>query len=178
MRPSLTILIACALPWPAFASSASTQCKAGETIVFSCSTGSRILSVCASPDVSAKAGYMQYRYGVKGKPELIYPETLAPPVHLFTPGQLSFSGGGGAYLQFKKGAFTYTVFDAIGNWGESGKGTAQGVAVSSAGKEVANLPCKTDRDYVSGELGPDFFTKAGLGEPTNDFDIPDAFMPK
>jgi hypothetical protein len=157
---------------------AVTQCKAGETIVFSCSTGSRILSVCASKDLSKNAGYMQYRYGPAGRPELVFPETLRHPAGLFTPGTLMFSGGGGAYLKFSKPPYVYTVFSAIGNWGRNGKGTAQGVAIQKDGAEFANIPCRSDANYVAGELGPDFFEKARLGEPESDFDIPSAFLPK
>ncbi len=177
MRAELSLLLALALPAPALASSASTLCTPGETVVFSCSTGTRTVSLCASSDLSAKSGYLQYRFGTRDKLELAYPEKSRPPGNLFTPGTLAFSGGGGAYLQFKKGAYTYTVFSAVGNWSPSGgKATAEGVAVKSGGKEVANLPCR--KDVVEGELGPDYFEKAGLGEASSDFDIPDAFMPK
>lgn len=179
MRAHLSILLVLALPATALASSARTHCEAGETIVFSCSTGTRILSLCASPDVSKTSGYLQYRYGVADKLELVFPEKLQPPGKLFTPGTLAFSGGGGAYLQFKKGAYTYTVFSAIGNWAASGgKATAEGIAVKSGDNEIANFPCRKDANYVEGELGPDYFEKAGLGEPQSDFDIPEAFMPK
>jgi hypothetical protein len=176
MRLPLMFLLL-ALPSAAYASSVRTQCSAGETVVFSCSTGTRILSLCASKDVGKNTGYMQYRYGTADKLELIYPAKPQPPKGLFTPGNLAFSGGGGSYVQFKKGAYTYTVFTAIGNWAaDGGKATAEGVAVKNGDKEVVNFPCRGDLN--EGELGPDFFEKAGLGEAESDFDIPEAFMPK
>jgi hypothetical protein len=172
-----TAMAMAAGPCPAWAA-AVTHCKAAETVVFSCSTGSRILSICASSNLSKNAGYLQYRYGPPGKPELVFPEMLRHPAGLFTPGTLMFSGGGGAYLKFSKPPFAYTVFSAIGNWGARGKATVQGVAVQKDGAEFANIPCKTDGNYVAGELGPDYFERAGLREPESDFDIPDAFFPK
>lgn len=153
-----------------------TQCKAGDTVVFSCSTGSRMLSICASGDIDHGGALMQYRYGVPGKPELVYPDKPRAPRGLFKPGQLAFSGGGGAYLKFSTAGHLYTVFSAIGNWGKTGTGTAEGVAVESNGKPVANILCRKDSNFVEGELGPDFFAKAKLGEPETDFDIPDIFM--
>jgi len=162
---------------PAFAA-AVTLCKAPETVAYSCSTGSRIVSICASRDLSKNAGSLQYRYGTSRKLELVFPETPRHPAGLFTPGTLTFSGGGGAYLKFSKTPYVYTVFSAIGNWGSKGKATVQGVAVQKDGAELANLPCRVDRDYVAGELGPDFFDRIGLGDQESDFDIPAAFFPK
>lgn len=152
-----------------------TQCAAGDTVVFSCSTGSRILSVCASGDIDHGKALMQYRYGPKGKPELVYPDEPRSPRGLFKPGTLMFSGGGGAYLKFTTSGHTYTVFSAIGNWGKTGKGTAEGVAVESNGKPLVNLRCRQDANFEQGELGPDFFEKAKLGEPEHDFDVPEVF---
>jgi hypothetical protein len=175
----ITPLIAIAATYSARAAGPVTQCKAGETIVFSCSTGSRILSICASKDLSKNSGYMQYRYGPEGKPELSFPETLRHPAGIFTPGTLMFSGGGGAYVKFSKPPYTYTVFSAIGNFGRNGgKATVQGVAITKSDAEFANIACRSDSNLVGGELGPDFFEKAGLKEPESDFDIPQAFFPK
>jgi hypothetical protein len=158
---------------------AATLCSPEEEVVYSCSTGSRYLSICASKNLSKNAGYMQYRFGPAGKSELLFPETLRHPAGLFTPGTLMFSGGGGAYLRFTKTPYVYTIFSAIGNWGKKGgKATAQGVAVQKDGVEVANIACRIDANYVEGELGPDFFDRVGLGEPQSDFDIPEAFFPK
>ena len=177
MQRALPIVLTLSLMSPSVAAPI-TQCKAGETVVFSCSTGSRFLSICASGDFGKERGVMQYRYGLKDKPELVFPETPQAPRKLFKPGTMACSGGGGAYLQFAKATHTYTVFSAMGNWGKSGKGTAEGVAVESQGKPVANIPCRKDVNFVPGELGPEFFEQAKLGEPVTDFEIPDVFMPK
>jgi hypothetical protein len=140
---SLLLMMAGAAPLPGAA--AVTHCKANETIVFSCSTGSRILSICASRDLSKNAGYMQYRYGQAGKPELVFPEMPRHPAGLFTPGTLSFSGGGGAYLKFSKPPYAYTIFSAIGNWGRSGKATAQGSPSRRTGRNSPTSPAAWTR---------------------------------
>ena len=175
---ALATLAALAVAPPAAAAEPVTHCKATETIVFSCSTGSRILSICASKDLSKNSGYMQYRYGPAGKPELVFPELPRHPAGVFTPGTLTFSGGGGTYLKFAKPPYTYTVFSAIGNFGRNGKATVEGVAIAKGEAEFANIPCRSGANDVAGELGPDFFEKAGLKAPESDFDIPSAFFPK
>ena len=157
---------------------ASTLCKADETVVFSCSTGAHMASLCASKDLSASQGYLQYRFGKNDDPEFVYPAELKHPTGLFAPGMLMFSGGGGAYLQFSNGAYGYTIFSAVGKWGANGgSADASGVAVAKDGKEFANFPCHGE---AAGELGPDFFEKSGLKMPdaAGDFDIPQAFLPK
>ena len=182
MMPALIIALVLTLSSPALAASVYTHCKVNEMVVYSCSTGSHILSLCASPDISKNQGYLQYRYGLRGKPELQH------PAGLFKPGNLMFSGGGGTYLQFNKGGFTYTVFSAVGKWGKSCftpqeeartclRGI-QGVAVQKDGKEVANIPCSQGPDYELGQFGPEFWDKIGLeeGSPQQEFDIPQAFF--
>ena len=158
----------------------TSLCTQDEKIVYSCATSAtRFLSICASKDLSKNVGYLQYRFGPSGKPDLVFPETPRHPAGIFTPGTLSFSGGGGAYFRFAKAPYVYTVFSAIGNWGKKGsKATVQGVAVQKDGAEVANLPCRLDANYVDSELGPDFFDRTGLGEPQSDFDIAEVFFPK
>src|SRR6266567_403492 len=114
MTATLVMMLAFLLPSSFATAGAYTHCRADEKVVYSCSTGSRVLSICASPNLSTDAGYMQYRYGRKDHPEFIYPDTRQHPAGFFVAGSLMFSGGGGTYLQFKKGSYTYTVFSAIG----------------------------------------------------------------
>ena len=188
--PALVIAFLLAFSSPAVAASAYTHCNSNEIVVYSCSTGSHTLSICASPDISKNQGYLQYLYGTRGKLESVYPETPQPTVGLFNPGNLMFSGGGGTYLQFKKEGYTYTVFSAVGKWGKSCFTPQEepqtclrdidGVAVQKDGIEIANIPCKQDADYVPGQFGPEFWDKIGLGEGSSqqEFDIPQPFFKK
>ena len=157
-----------------------TLCKADELVVFSCSTGARIASVCASRDISKTGGFMQYQFGRTDGVELAFPDPGARPADVFSSGTLMFSGGGGAWLRLGKAPFSYTVFTAIGKWGRSGSpADVAGVAVAKDGKEFANFPCRKASAAAS-ELGPDFFDKLGLkaSNSADDFEIPDAFFPK
>ena len=152
-----------------------TLCAANERVIFSCSTGAHTASICASKTLSKDAA-MQYRFGKPGSLELVYPEAGAKPADAFVLGTLAFSGGGGAWLRFDKAPFRYTVFTAIGKWGQGGAlADASGVAVEKDGKEFANFPCRASADS---EIGPDLRDKLGLKESDEEFDIPDAFLPK
>ncbi len=170
------VAISC-LAWPCQAAVPSL-CKADETVVFSCSTGAHVASLCASKNISKSEGTMQYRYGKGDKLDLTYPDPAGKPADVFTSGTLMFSGGGGAYLRFDNGIYRYTVFTAIGKWApRGGPAEVQGVAIKKDGKEFANFPC---RGGVTSELGPDLFDRLGLksGESPDDFDIPEVFFPK
>ena len=157
---------------------ASSLCKPDERVIFSCSVGAHIASVCASKVLSKSEGYLQYRYGRPNAIDLAYPDIGAKPADVFSSEVLMFSGGGGGLLRFEKGPFAYTIFTAIGKWGSAGAPAAiSGVAVQKSGKQYANFPCRTEPES---EIGPELFETLGLSEAnqTNGFEIPDVFFPK
>ena len=161
-----TMAVAFLFSWlPRAAAAGTSHCSAKEQTLFSCNTGRKTVSVCASPDLSASAGSVQYRIGRPGAPELAYPPADADWRKVTRGGALSFAGGGGAYLAFANGPYRYVVYTAIGE----GWGKKAGVAVEKSGKRVASLPCK---EKETSELGPDLFAKAGIAEDTEDFDLP------
>ena len=80
-------------------------------------------------------------------------------------GTWSFSGGGGAWLRFTRGPTSYIAYTAIGR----GWGSKAGVAVLQNGKLLANLPCHGAPDS---EIGPDFFSRAGIADDDQTFDLP------
>ena len=139
-------------------------CKAGEAVVFSCNTGKKLISVCASENLAANAGYVQYRFGTKEKLELSFPDNEFHPGLYATGGNLMYSGGGGAYMRFNNGAYSYVVYSGIGKGWEK-----QGVAVEKNGKLLSNIPCK--EPSVEG-FGSEFFTTNGIPEDTVGFEIP------
>ena len=166
------------------AANAATLCAPDETVLFNCSaTEKRIISVCASQDLAPDHGFLQYRFGRPGKVELTVPaDNTTPPSQSAIGGSLIFSGGGGAYLRFTVGAYQYVVFTATGKWGPSGSvAGAQGVAVQKNGKEFSNFPCVAKYDpaeeYVN-KMGPHLFERLRLKKETDNFDIPDAFLPR
>lgn len=155
------------------AAAAPSLCGQGEAVAFTCSTGTRILSVCET-----EGGHgLQYRYGTAAKLDLSTPPPGTAPAEVVRAGTLMYSGGGGAWLRFANGATRYTVFTAIGRWGANGvTRSVAGVAVTKGGADVADIPCKSPE---SSELGPDLFARYGLvtDDPTDSFDIPEAFLP-
>lgn len=145
---------------------AATLCSSSEVNVFSCSSAKKVIAVCASKDVAADHGYLQYRFGLPNKVELTIPaDRSVPPATSAVSGNLVFSGGGGAYLRFKQGEYEYVVYTAIGKgWGEK-----DGVAIEKNGKRLSHVSCK---DEPVSKMGEEFFTKAGLQEDQGDFELP------
>jgi hypothetical protein len=125
-----------------------------------------MISVCASKDLAADRGYLQYRFGLPDKVEVAVPaDRSVAPANSALSGTLVFSGGGGDYLRFKAGDYDYVVYTAIGKgWGEK-----DGVAIEKNGKRLSHVSCK---DEPVSKLGVDFYGKAGLKEDTSDFDLP------
>ncbi|MBX9944532.1 MAG: hypothetical protein K2Y40_10680 [Reyranella sp.] len=164
-----------AAPATAAAPRPTSFCTPAETIVFACRTGAKMASVCASKDAGPTRGYLQYRFGkLDGSEPLeqILPEGQVPPAKAATGQNVPFAGGGGSWLRFRKGQFSYTVYTGIGNWGPKGeKRTKAGLHIEHAGKALATLKCQEPPISL---LGPDWFEKVGIAtRPDEDFDFPD-----
>lgn len=153
--------------WAASASAlaAGSHCTSAEETVFSCNLGHKVVSVCASKPLTPESGYVQYRFGAIGKPELTFPKPSVLPKNVIQARTLMFSGGGGAYLRFNSGATSYLVYSAIGK----GWGTKDGIAVERNGKTVAHIDCK---DVPVSLMGEAFFTRAALPEDAQEFELP------
>lgn len=164
LRTGVAATCALALaPWHAAA--APVACAAPQQTVFSCSTGTKTVSVCASADLAATTGAVQYRFGRPRAAELAYPPDGADWRAVTRGGTLAFSGGGGAYLAFEKAPYRYVVFTAVGK----GWGSKAGVVVEQSGRRIATLACKGP---VISELGPDLFSKAAIAPAESDFELP------
>ncbi len=149
-------------------------CTAAETVIFSCRTGGKMVSVCASKDAGKDDGYVQYRFG---KPdsreplELVLNDNEQPARRVAAGETVPFSGGGGAWMRFFKGQLTYTVYSGIGKWGPNGEPREKaGLVVEQSGKRVAVLKC--DNPKSDGLLGPDWMEKVGLSAAGQEFDFP------
>lgn len=156
------LLTAAVIACPAAAG--STHCSPSEQTVFSCAIGAKIVSLCASADLSSAAGAIQYRFGPVDRPEIAYPPAGSWR-DLVRSGRWIFAGGGGAWLAFHKPPFRYIVYTAIGRgWGQKA-----GIAVEENGRRLTNLPCT---GTPVSELGPDFFARAGIPDDATPFDLP------
>lgn len=150
-------------------------CTPRETIVFSCRTASRMVSVCAAGDATRTRGYLQYRFGKPDSAEpleLILPEGEQIANRAASGESVPLAGGGSSWLRFRKGSHSYVTYSGVGRWGPGGQ-TAfkQGVVVERDGKTIANLKCAQE---PLGELGPQWFEKFGVTRKgTEEFDMPD-----
>ncbi|MCC8995363.1 MAG: hypothetical protein LM550_17140 [Candidatus Contendobacter sp.] len=112
-RPMMNriIFVLCLLPMIA---EGQTHCIRGEKVLFSCrlSRSSKIASVCASADLTKTEGYLQYRFGIPGKLEFVYPPTKAA-----TQDQFYWRAPRGIHeLIFQSGDYYYTI--STYNFGE------------------------------------------------------------
>ena len=149
-----------------------TLCSGAEIIVFSCRSGAKTVSVCASKEASARKGYLEYRFGDPAAvPELVLPKERTIPRQAARGGVDPFSGAGGAWMKFQQGQYDYTVYSGIGNWGPNGeKREKAGLLVQRGDKQVALFKCAGK--YWS-ELGPDLYDRLGIEGTGEFFDYPD-----
>ncbi len=152
--------------------SAAGLCASDETVLFNCPVSKKkLLSICASKNYGPDTGYMQYRYGPQGKPELVLPAKKTAPARSAKSGTWMFSGGGGAYVRFDNGKTSYYVYTAIGKWGENGAPLSKaGVAVLKNGVQKANILCKAPE---TSELGPVLFDQMGLPADEEMLELPE-----
>jgi hypothetical protein len=152
--------------WAGIAAATPSLCTPAEDVVFSCPLAKKLVSLCASDHLNDSVGWMTYRIGRAGQmPEMSYPEAHAHPKTQFRGGTRMYSGGGGAFVSFDRGRYTYTVFTAIGRgWGQK-----EGVVVEVSGRRVAYLDCRARADSV---LGDDWFRRVAIPNAPNDFELP------
>lgn len=113
-------------------------CTENERSLYSCTMGKKLLSICASNDLSKSTGYLQYRFGRIDHLELQYPAEKVHPRGLFS---LSFAGGGAkasfARLQFFNSGHKYTVIA----YSSAGDDWAYGVEIKSPTGGARYLSC-------------------------------------
>ncbi len=91
-----------------------TLCSDDEDIYFSCPlVGGKTVSVCARGNNKPTAGFVQYRYGVPSKIEMVYPKTALPPKGKFFVVKASEGSVNLNIIKFKNGAYTYLVNQAF-----------------------------------------------------------------
>lgn len=156
---------------PAVAKGQASFCTPMETVVFSCRSGAKMASVCASKNATRNKGYLQYRFG---KPdsrdplELMLPEAEMVANKAATGEWTPYAGGAGSWLRFRKGNYSYVTYSGIGRWGPKGETRSKyGVMVERDGKLIASLKCAAEPD---GEMGPEWFEKFDV-KPKGDADF-------
>jgi hypothetical protein len=102
-------LIAIAFSIATTASAAETLCTPDENVIFSCTSGSKTASVCASRDLTPTKGYLQSRYGNLSKLDF-----LAPKIKKGFPPNLRISASKDDALDynevsFSEGKYRYSI---------------------------------------------------------------------
>jgi hypothetical protein len=144
---------------------AHTLCQGQESVVFSCTTtGGKIASLCASPNLSHDAGYLQYRYGrAPDSIELQFPRTTEHQGGVFKYLQQYFAKGGTTALSFWVGRYRYSIFRTTSAFGFNGAG----VIVSHAEHRVAYMRCE-DKTIVTDDDRLANLPNLGLPEANGD----------
>ncbi len=125
-------------------------CKPDEQIVFACQLNNKkSVSLCASKNLSATAGYVQYRYGSAAAIELEYPKEQHLPKGTFYISRTAYSGGGASRVRFKIADIDYYLFDSTIRTNFRPGGTNDpvfdaGVVTRQTGKAAAVRRCTTD----------------------------------
>lgn len=140
----LFLLAILALPAAAQAQDQSFRghCTAGETVKFACkmAKGSKVLSLCASPEFSANQGYLQYRYGKLGKVEMEYPVQPVFSGNEFTISRYTRPQVTLLSVSFTVKDVTYDVYDNyVAEDGE--EDVTRGVTVNLPDGRSIDLPC-------------------------------------
>jgi hypothetical protein len=123
----------------------NTLCAKDERIIFSCPVKrpAKIVSVCASKDLTSDHGYLQYRFGLPGKIELEFPRDRNGTQQKFQYTHYFRARFDLTEINFTIDDYQYQVFDDY-NGEEKRAISSQGVSVTAPGKpKEVSLVCRT-----------------------------------
>lgn len=124
------------------AAQTKSLCRAAEQTIWSCATTkNKIASVCASKDLTAEAGYLQYRFGVLGKIELEFPKDRAGSQKAFKYLRYTRPLVTMLTLSFENGGVVYEIHDDD-NAEEKPPVRAASIDLSSGGSAIPSVVCK------------------------------------
>jgi hypothetical protein len=109
----------------------NTLCQPHEEVYFSCQIGGKVMSVCASGNISPDNGYVQYRFGRIGNIELEYPEKPYPPKKLFSISDISEGNINFTHVKFDSGKYHYVLY----------QGEPSGIYIKRRGEVISNRTC-------------------------------------
>jgi hypothetical protein len=112
----------------------NTLCAKDERVIFSCPLRrpSKIVSVCASKDLTKEKGYLQYRFGLPGKIELEFPKERQGSQAKFEYTHYFRAQFDLTEINFTVDGVNYSVFDDY-NGEEKPAVSEQGVSVNKPG---------------------------------------------
>ena len=130
----------------------NSLCAKDERVIFSClvKPPAKIVSLCASNDLTAGRGYLQYRFGLPGKIELEYPKDRQGTQQKFHYSHYFRAQFDTTSINFTNEGYQYSVFDDY-NGEEKPKISTRGVSVTAPGKpKEVSFVCrsKPTADYT------------------------------
>jgi len=130
----------------------NSLCAKDERIIFSCpiKRPAKIVSVCASKDLTSDRGYIQYRFGLPAKVELEFPKERNGSQQKFQYRHYFRARVDETEISFTVNGYEYQVTDDY-NGEEKTAQTIQGVMVTAPGKpRDVSLACriKPKADYA------------------------------
>ncbi|SHH27119.1 hypothetical protein [Massilia sp. CF038] len=148
MRAILLTLAFAAMP---ALSHGASLCQKGETDYFSCKIqdSAKSVSLCGSELHTfggiGRADWLQYRYGVPGRLELVYPQSKQPLLQHFT-GEFAGTESSTVYgLQFKPGPVDYAIIAGPDNHFIANKGRGDPGHMNCDEAQLAASRAKFDR---------------------------------
>jgi hypothetical protein len=131
----------------------NTLCAKEERVIFSCllRRPAKMVSVCASKDLTSNKGYVQYRFGLPDKIELEFPKDRANTQQQFEYSHYFRARVDLTEINFTVDGVSYSVFDDY-QGEEKSEVSEQGVAINWPGtdkKEVRYIcSAKPKADYA------------------------------
>lgn len=143
---------------------AENLCDAGERVYFTCKTNQKIISLCASPNLSSSNGSLRYLFGKDRQHiELTFPNKPRMPKYDFTELRESSAHAGTQALGFKIGKYSYGIFATRSAYGFNGSG----LTIGASGKRIALLSC----DENSVDADAFYEASSTVGIPKGDIDF-------
>ena len=124
---------------------ANSLCARDERIIFSCPVKkpAKIVSLCASKNLSADQGYLQYRFGLPGKIELEFPKERTGTQQKFQYTHYFRAQVDLTEISFSNNGYEYQITDDYSGEEKPAQST-QGIMVTAPGKpKEVSLSCRT-----------------------------------
>src|SRR6266849_714785 len=123
----------------------NTLCAQDERVIFTCPVKrpAKIVSICASKDLTSDRGYLQYRFGLPGKIELEFPKDRKGTQEKFQYTHYFRAQFDTTSINFTIEGYEYSVFDDY-NGEKKPAVSSQGVSVTAPGKpKEVSFVCRT-----------------------------------
>ena len=133
---------------------ANSLCAKDERIIFSCpiKRPAKIVSVCASKDLTSDRGYIQYRFGLPGRIELEFPKTRTGTQATFKYSHYFRAQFDETEIGFTADAYEYAIFDDY-NGEQKPASHDQGIRVTAPDGKETTLSCRGRAKADYGNLG-------------------------